>query len=495
MPYQLPSGREVNIDPNTQGNGIPSNLPGNVPGGYTPAYGGVPVIPDPIASQWQAIGGDLAALPNLFTMGNAYNLFNYDQRLGQVAGTPGFQGVLSNLAGQLPQDVVNQIAQRSAERGISTGGAPDSPNLNAAYLRSIGLNSLQQQQLGQEQYGNLLSRFQQAAPFDISSFLVSPEQQQAANAAANVSAAAPNPQAAAAEEERKLLEAIAAGKAAGGAGGPIGSGGLDISKILDAYRAAQAGNQPGVVTGHGPNQTVNRGTSTTSPITSARQYVDPGATGSNGPIVPDRGRPNDTIQNAFASPDLVDASTLGGVGIDPGLNAMLGGGGIWGHLRSNDFANYSGGGVGGVNSFTGPWNNPQGTVTNTYGQYTPAEWAQFGNPFTVPDLSYDNTFGGAFGGSHGGVDVNNYASGTPITSRNLYSGNQMATPQEIEMLLGLIPEMSGITPNDRSMFGDPITSGSLYGGSGGNPDTNFGFGTDTSLSSNGDILDFLDLYG
>lgn len=479
MPYTLPSGRAVNLDPDTTGSGRPSDLPSNHPAGWTPAYGGAPNIPDPIASQWQALGGDLAALPNLFTLGNAYNLFNYDQRMGQISGTPGFDNVLSNLGGVLPQDVVNQIAQRSAERGISSGGAPDSPNTSAAYLRALGLNSLDLQNRGQEQYGNLLGHFQGAAPFDLSSFLVTPEQQQAANTAANASGAAPNPQAAAQAELDALLKSIEAGKATGGAGGPIGSGGVDLQKILDAWRASQNSGGAGTTVGSGSG--VNRGNPAYNPGASSlppnyRPYSDPGSTGSNGGMIqPDRGRPNDVISNAFNSPDLSDAGVLGGVGLNPQLNSLLGNGGMWGHLNSRDFANYSGG----SNNGTGPWNNPAGTVTNNYTNYTPSEWAQFGNEITVPDLSYSDTNSGAFDGSHGGVNPNNYTFGTPITSRNLYTGNQTATPEEIAMLLGLIPEMPQITPNDRSQFGNPITFEGLLGG--GNP--------------NEDILDFLDTWG
>jgi len=489
----LPSGRNVDLSANPTGSteGIPSNLSANHPAGWDPAYGGVPEIPDPIASAWRALGGNVDLLPGLFSLGNAYNLFNYDQRLGQVQGTPGFEGVLSNLSGQLPQDVVNQIAQRSAERGISSGGAPDSPNLNAAYLRSLGLTSLDQQKTGQNQLNALLGQFQQAAPFNLMSGLVTSEEEQAALNAANQNAGAPNPRDAALEDQRKLLEAIAAGKAAGG--GPTGSGGLDYSKILDLLNGMRNTNPPpGNPVGNGPRttdvpHTVPTFPSSLPPLTTR---TDPGVSGL---IQPDRGRPTDFIQNAFNTPDAHDVGTLGGVGINPQLNALLGGGGLWGHLNSNDFANYGGGGPSGVNSFAGPWNNPQGTVTNDYSQYSPTDWAQFGNPFTSNGVTYDNFSGGAFGGPNGGVNPNNYAFGTPITSRDLYSGQTDNWWDDPENLFA--GESLSITPEDMRLFGSPITAGDLYGGSGGNLDTFPGFGSGDSLSSNGDILDFLDLYG
>ena len=59
--------------------------------------------------------------------------------------------VESQLRGQLPPDVINQIAQRAAERGISTG-VYGGPQANAAYLAAIGSNSVEQQLRGQKAY-------------------------------------------------------------------------------------------------------------------------------------------------------------------------------------------------------------------------------------------------------------------------------------------------------------------------------------------------------
>lgn len=379
----LPSGRTVDLDANPLGDtqGIPSNLPANHPAGWDPAYGGAPDIPAPIASAWQALGGDVSMLPGLFSLGNAYNLFNYDQRLGQASGTPGFANVLSNLGGQLPQDVINQIAQQSAERGI-TSGSPTSPNANAAYLRSLGLNSLDLQKLGQEQYGSLLSRFPQAAPFDIASFLTTPEQQQAANAAANVSAAAPNPKAAADEEQRKLLEAIAAGKAAAGTG-PVGSGGIDIQKLIDALKTGQNTGQPGEVVGRstatGYNTAVPSNYSSLPPPYRSN-YTDPGQTG-----IP--GRPDDSIKTAadyvksiFAPTSYGNYNTQG-LGLNPALNATLGalgntglqyGGGPTIDNAMANFGGYSGAGA----LSEGPaWGSDTGNAPN--------DWLSASDPFAA----------------------------------------------------------------------------------------------------------------
>lgn len=61
------------------------------------------------------------------------------------------QNTSSMLAGQLPQDVTNLISQSAAERGIG-GGSPGSQNSNAAFLRMLGLTSLDLQNKGSAQF-------------------------------------------------------------------------------------------------------------------------------------------------------------------------------------------------------------------------------------------------------------------------------------------------------------------------------------------------------
>lgn len=83
-------------------------------------------------------------------MSNAINQFMTNQSLQPYqANLPGYanmvgqrsQNTASMLKGELPQDVINQISQQSAERGVA-GGQSGGPNANAAYLRALGLNSL-----------------------------------------------------------------------------------------------------------------------------------------------------------------------------------------------------------------------------------------------------------------------------------------------------------------------------------------------------------------
>ncbi len=209
--------------------GGPATLTGGNVRGFTPAYGGVPSVPSPGATQSGAVNmnlGNLGGLYNLASSTNAFNIGQAPQNLN--ANLPGYQQTLHQLAsnagqqaqGLIPQDVVNLEAQQAAERGISTGLGSGSPNTNAALLAALGKTSIGQQQLGQENFGKLVGLTPQAPMFDPSKFFVTPEQNQAAQTAANVYASAPNPFAAA-DEARK--QALAAARAGGG-GLTVGGG-------------------------------------------------------------------------------------------------------------------------------------------------------------------------------------------------------------------------------------------------------------------------------
>lgn len=81
----------------------------------------------------------------------------------QYAQLPGYKNSLANIgrtiesetAGELPADVIRQIQQQGAERGIATGTA-GSASGNAAYLRALGLSSLDLTNLGQANFGKAL---------------------------------------------------------------------------------------------------------------------------------------------------------------------------------------------------------------------------------------------------------------------------------------------------------------------------------------------------
>ena len=190
---------------NVGGGGGGNSLPGGPVNFYNPAYGGVPSVPNPTATAGQAAGGNAGNLGTIEGLGAGANTFQQGQLLGQYNfAVPNYSALTQSastltgqeLGGNVPQDVISQLLQGAAERGI-TGGMPASANSNAAYLRALGLTSLGEQQQGMGNLHQLTADAPIAAPFDISRMFVSPEQQQEAQYASNTMASAPNPAAAA----------------------------------------------------------------------------------------------------------------------------------------------------------------------------------------------------------------------------------------------------------------------------------------------------------
>jgi hypothetical protein len=185
-----------------------TNLANDIPGLgglLTSLYGTKYAIPNPGSSAASAIGGNIGNLgadtaltegaDTASALGAALpfeiNLPGYESELGQASANTG-----QELQGQVPQDVQNLLAEQSAERGISTGQAPGSPNTTAAYLQALGLTSLGQEQQGQSNLAQLIGETPTGPGFNPSSMFVTPEQQQASQLAANQEAASPDPAAA-----------------------------------------------------------------------------------------------------------------------------------------------------------------------------------------------------------------------------------------------------------------------------------------------------------
>lgn len=187
------------------GGGGGATLPAGPVKYYNPAYGGVPTVPNPTVTAAAANAGNAANLPALESTAANLNPFNQSQLLGQYnMAIPNYAALtqtasgnaMSALRGDVPQDVINQLLEGAAERGI-TGGMPASPNSNAAYLRALGLTSLGQIQTGMQDLHQLSADAPIAQTFNPASMFVTPEQQQEAQMAANLYASAPSPEAAA----------------------------------------------------------------------------------------------------------------------------------------------------------------------------------------------------------------------------------------------------------------------------------------------------------
>lgn len=232
-----------------------ATLPGSATN-WSAAYGGVPNVPNPGASAASAIGADVSNLGNLYALGQGTNQFNEGQLISNyqsaipdysALATQQSSNIGSELSGQVPQDVLNQILQNAAERGIVTG-SPGGPNANAAYLRSLGLTSLGLQEQGVNDLKTAVSEAPIAQPFDISKMFTTPDEWQQAQMAANLYKSAPIPSAAAGA-------ARAAGMVGGGGGTSItlpGGGGAapSLSPWWEPGQTVLDSNAPDITTTH-----------------------------------------------------------------------------------------------------------------------------------------------------------------------------------------------------------------------------------------------------
>lgn len=149
--------------------------------GYTAAFGGVPQVPDPTSTARDATSGAIGNYGGLMALLNMINP-SYSQQ-NRVIG--------SELRGELPADVVGQINQFGAERGVNRG-VTGSPNSMAAIMRALGLASLGQTAKGMSDAGNVAGQTGQI----LSPFMATARDQQQSAADAFMLKSAPNPAAA-----------------------------------------------------------------------------------------------------------------------------------------------------------------------------------------------------------------------------------------------------------------------------------------------------------
>lgn len=129
--------------------------------------------------QAEAIQGNIRSFKDAAALATQTNEFNQEALTALINKSfPGAkdkieQNITSQLKGELPQDVVNQIRRSSAQRAVAGGfsGSGFSNNLTA---RDLGLTSLQLTQQGINSAQRWLQ--QSTAPlFDVSSMFVRPE--------------------------------------------------------------------------------------------------------------------------------------------------------------------------------------------------------------------------------------------------------------------------------------------------------------------------------
>ncbi len=176
------------------------------------ATGSTPVAP-PITNTAGQASGDAM----LFGQRAASQLPGYSADVANIGSN-----ITSETAGQLPADVIRALQQAGAERGIATG-SPGSDNSNAAYLRALGLTSLDLTNMGQK---NLTGFLPSLPGYELSqnpNFYVNPEQKYGRDLQSSVFSSAPDPLAA----QEAALRAAGSGYGVGRGSGPLNIPGVD----------------------------------------------------------------------------------------------------------------------------------------------------------------------------------------------------------------------------------------------------------------------------
>lgn len=217
-----------------------------MPGMFLPGAGGANYAPTPV-SYPAASGVAPGAGKNLTDLTSYINQLNREAQTqanqARIPGAAGLEQQSSNiigqeLKGQLPSDVLAQIQQQQAERGVASGVA-GSPNTNAAYLRAIGLTSIGQQQQGEQNLSSAYARNPAAPLFDPTTQLMTPYQAGSLTLAQQQEA-----DRVALEQQRLALEGASIGSRGGGGGG--------YGTAIPA--PTTGGGGPGEVVGYSPSR-------------------------------------------------------------------------------------------------------------------------------------------------------------------------------------------------------------------------------------------------
>jgi hypothetical protein len=171
------------------------------------------------------------------------NAANYIQMMDQIRkGFPGYDGTILNIGnmigdqtkGVVPRDVINNLTQFGAERGVNIGQGVDSPNTTAALMKAFYDTSQDQQKTGMANYATMMGSVPRTSLLDVSKMFTDPNQLYEANLLANTIAASPNPYARAQEEMNRLREGVGSGSSATGPNGRSTPqiGGSDVNELL-----------------------------------------------------------------------------------------------------------------------------------------------------------------------------------------------------------------------------------------------------------------------
>jgi len=152
-----------------------ANNYGRGAGEYNPYAGGYTGS----TSTYGGTGGRSVSSPLEATLANIAAQQAANQ--ARIPNAPALEGQSSKmiedqLLGRVPGDVTDLLGQSAAERGIATG-MPGSGNMNAAYLRALGLTSIGQQESGQRNLSAAYARNPGAPIMNAENMVITPLQQ------------------------------------------------------------------------------------------------------------------------------------------------------------------------------------------------------------------------------------------------------------------------------------------------------------------------------
>jgi hypothetical protein len=184
------------------------------------AFGSAPAAVNPQITAPQAVSTATQLGKGVYSQ-----LPGYGQDISKLGAN-----IKSEIGGKLPADVITQLTNEAAARGIGTGTG--AAGVNQDLLKTLGLTSLNLTQMGQSGLNAQLGMLPGASLYQNPGFYPSSAETLAAGQQNAANAAAPNPQAAA----QAALRAAGAGYAAGSFGSPMLPGGAPstVSSALSA---------------------------------------------------------------------------------------------------------------------------------------------------------------------------------------------------------------------------------------------------------------------
>jgi len=214
-PYQFPAMTYPTPGTNTIGGPVQGSA-----SRWTPEYGGIPNVANPLVGEAGALQGNLANFGQISQLAGGINQLQQSQLLSNIEQAfPGFgarmaegsEGIRYNLAGTISPDEERQLATAAAGMGLLSGQAGRTPLTNATNMAEYILSGARRRALGQEQLDRRIGVTPYVKPYDISGFMATGEQLTDATNRANINASAPEPLARSVEQQRMADLAMSRG--------------------------------------------------------------------------------------------------------------------------------------------------------------------------------------------------------------------------------------------------------------------------------------------